>query len=106
MKTSDFMLYLLVMAAVTYLIRTIPLLLVREKIQNRFFSSFLEYIPYAVLGCMTFPVIFYSTGDRISGLCGTLVGVFFAYRKKGLLFVALSAVAAVLVVKLVLAAIS
>lgn len=102
MKTFNFFIYLIVMAGVTYLIRTMPLILVRKKITNRFVSSFLDYIPYAVLGCMTFPAIFYSTNDIYSGITGAFVGLFFAYKKKGLLFVALSAVIAVLGVKLIM----
>lgn len=93
------MIDLLVMAGVTYLIRALPLVLVRKKIENRFISSFLYYIPYAVLGCMTFPVILYSTNDICSGIAGTIAGLFFAYQKKGLLFVAIAAVLAVLVIK-------
>ncbi len=99
MNSSKYLLYLFVMASVTYLIRVLPLILVRKKIENRFISSFLYYIPYAVLGCMTFPMIIYSTNDICSGIAGTVTGLFFAYRKKGLLYVALSAVLVVLMVK-------
>ena len=50
--------YILVMAAVTYLIRMIPLVLVKGKINNRFIRSFLHYVPYACLMAMTFPAVF------------------------------------------------
>ena len=40
-------LYILVMAAVTYLIRMLPLTLIRRKITNRTLRSFLYYVPYA-----------------------------------------------------------
>ena len=99
MDNSKFFLYLLVMALVTYLIRALPLLLIRRKLENRFLSSFLYYVPYAVLGCMTFPAIFYSTGDVYSAAAGTLTSLFFAYRKEGLLFVAVSAVTMALIIK-------
>ena len=46
MKLSDFFLYLLVMAGVTYLVRAIPFILIRRKIKSRFLNSFLYYIPY------------------------------------------------------------
>ena len=39
-------LYLLVMFAVSYAIRTTPLTLLRKPIQNRFLRSFLYYVPY------------------------------------------------------------
>jgi len=58
--------YILIMALVTYLIRMIPFVLIRKKIKSRYIRNFLYYIPYAVLGAMTIPEIFYSTGDRIT----------------------------------------
>ena len=84
MNTQTFFIYLIVMAGVTYLIRAIPLTVFTGKIENRFIKSFLAYVPYAVLGAMTFPAIIYSTADLISGIAGTVVGVFFAYKRKSL----------------------
>lgn len=57
-------LYILVMAAVTYLIRMLPLTLIRRKITNRTLRSFLYYVPYATLSAMTFPAILTATGRR------------------------------------------
>lgn len=57
---------LAVMAGVTYLVRMLPLVLVKKKIENRFINSFLYYVPYAVLAVMTVPAIF---SERDSGLC-------------------------------------
>ena len=53
--------YILIMAAVSYAIRALPLTLIRKQIKNQFLQSFLYYVPYAVLGAMTFPAIFTST---------------------------------------------
>ena len=66
MNFKIFLPYLLVMAIVTYLIRAIPLVLVKHKIKNKFFNSFLYYIPYTVLAAMTIPAIFTATGSLIS----------------------------------------
>ena len=99
MNTKIFLIYLLLMAGVTYLIRTIPLIVFREKIRNRFVQSVLYYMPYAVLGAMTFPAIFFSTGDLLSGCVGAGVGTVLALRKKSLLFVAIAACLAVAAVK-------
>ena len=93
----SFYIYLLVMAGVTYLVRMLPLLLVRKKIQSRWLLSFLHYIPYAVLSAMTIPGCFYSTGGLVSAIVGTAVALVLAYREKSLLTVALAACAAVLV---------
>lgn len=84
----NFYIYLLVMAGVTYLIRMIPMVVVQRSITNRFLVSFLYYIPYAVLGVMTVPAIFYSTTYIISGIVGFLIAVILAYKGKSLINVA------------------
>ena len=86
-----------VMALVTYIPRMIPLTFMRRKITSRFVRSFLYYMPYAVLTAMTLPAILYSTSGMASALVGMGVAVILAYRDKGLLIVALGAVAAVFV---------
>ncbi|HHY65383.1 MAG TPA: AzlD domain-containing protein [Clostridiaceae bacterium] len=80
--------HVLVMAGVTYLVRMLPFVLFRKKIENRFIKSFLYYVPYAVLGAMTFPAIFSSTTYVYSAIAGTAVAVFLAFREKSLLTVA------------------
>ena len=58
MKWNTLLPYLFVTAGVTYLIRMLPLTIFRREIRSRFIRSFLAYIPYAVLGAMTFPDVF------------------------------------------------
>lgn len=96
----SFGIYLLVCAGVTYLIRMLPLVLVRRKIESRFLRSFLYYIPYTVLGVMTIPAIFYSTSSTLSAAIGFAVASVLAYFEKSLLTVAASACATVLAVEL------
>ena len=69
----------------------------RKKIENKYIKSFLYYVPYTVLAAMTFPAIFSSTASGISAAAGCLVAIILAYRKKGLLVVALGATVTVLV---------
>ena len=83
--------YIAVMAGVTYLIRMIPFTLFRKKIKSPFFRGFLYYIPYAVLSAMTIPAIFYSTGNLITSVVGTAVAVALAYFGLPLIVVALAA---------------
>jgi len=83
--------YITIMAAVTYLIRMLPMVLIRRKIENQFIKSFLSYIPYAVLGAMTFPAILSSTSSAYSAVAGTITAIIMAFREKSLLVVALSA---------------
>lgn len=97
MSTWQLILYILVMAGVTYLIRALPIVLFRKRIKNRFILSFLAYIPYAVLGAMTVPAIFYATGSTLSAVFGLLAAVILAYMEKGLLTVAAAACAVVFI---------
>ena len=99
---TDFWIYLLILAGSTYLVRAIPFAAMRKKIENRFIKSFLYYIPYAVLSAMTLPAAFYATGNVISGAVGLAVGGFFAYRGKGLTFVAIVTCAAAFLAECVL----
>ena len=79
------------MAAVTYLIRMIPLVLVKGKINNRFIRSFLHYVPYACLMAMTFPAVFFSTSSMLAAIAGVGVAIILALKGKGLMTVALAA---------------
>lgn len=97
-----FFLYLAVMAGVTYCIRAIPFVLCRGEVTNRFLKSFLAYVPYAVLGAMTFPAILYSTDGLVSSVAGTIVALVLAFYGRGLLTVALGACAAAFIVKVVM----
>lgn len=99
--TPNFFWYLLTAAGVTYLIRMLPLVLVKKKIQNRFLLSFLYYIPYAVLSVMTIPAIFYATGHTITAIIGFITALILAYQQKSLLTVAAFSCSAVLLCEFV-----
>lgn len=100
MPDWNFWIYLLVTAGVTYLVRAVPLVLVKGKIRSRFVLSFLHYIPYAVLIVMTIPAIFYTTDEPVSAIVGFAVAALLAYREKSLVQVAAAACGAVLIVQL------
>ena len=96
------LLQLAVMALVTYLVRMLPMTLFTKRITNRFLRSFLYYVPYAVLGAMTFPAILFSTGGLISGIVGAAVGLILAFCKRSLITVAMCACGAVLATDLII----
>ena len=73
--------YILVMAAVTYLIRMLPLALSRKEITSPFIKSFLYYVPYACLAAMTFPAILFATDSVISAAVGFIVALIAAYKE-------------------------
>ena len=92
-------LYVLVMAVTTYLIRAIPLTLLKKPIQNRFLRSFLHYVPTACLTAMTFPAILYATEHMLSGAVGLAVGILLALKNKSLIVVAISSAATVFLIE-------
>ncbi len=97
----NFYVYLFIMAGVTYLIRAIPILSVREKITNRFLNSFLYYLPPTVLSVMTIPGIFYATKSIVSAILGFLAALVFAYLGKDLMKVAALSCGMVLLVEII-----
>jgi branched-subunit amino acid transport protein len=97
MSIGKVLLVVLIMALCTYLPRMLPLALFRRKIKNQFISSLLCYLPYGILAAMVFPDIFSSTASIISGIAGTAIALLLAYRKRGLLPVAVSACVTVFV---------
>ena len=87
------------MAIVTYIPRALPITVFRKKIKSKYVRSFLDYTPYAVLGALTFPDIFYSTGHGISAAAGAVAAIILGYFKRSLVEVAVAAIAVVYVAK-------
>ncbi len=96
MDNSKFIVYLLAMAGVTYLVRMLPLVLIKEKITNRFVLSFLHYVPYTVLSAMTVPAIFFATGSVFTASVGFALAIIASLKNKSLVQVAVLACAGVL----------
>ncbi len=92
--------YILVMAVTTYLIRVLPLTLIRKPIKNKFIRSFLYYVPYVTLSVMTFPSIIAATSSIYSGAAGFLAALVLAFCGAGLLKVAVGACGIVFLLEL------
>lgn len=90
-----------IMALVTYFPRVLPITIFRKKIESRFIRSFLSYTPYAVLGALTFPDVFFSTGSLFSAVGGAVVAVILGYKGRGLAEVAIVAIAVVYVLSMI-----
>lgn len=73
---------------VSYLIRVLPLTLIRKPITNRFLKSFLFYVPYVTLAVMTFPAIVQATQSPIAGIAALVIGIVISYLGAGLFPVA------------------
>ena len=95
-------LYILTMWGVTYLIRVLPLTLIKRPIRSRFIRSFLYYVPYVTLAVMTFPAIIEATQSPLAGALALFVGVVLAWMGAGLFPVAVSCCAIVLIAELFL----
>ena len=105
MHVEKMILYVLVMAGVTYLIRMIPLVFFRKKIHSRFLLSFFFYLPFTVLAAMTFPAIFYcieSSPNLLPAVLGTAVAIIASLFNRSLVFVAICAFLTCLITLLLL----
>lgn len=89
--------YIFVAAFVSYLIRVLPLTLIRKPINNRFIKSFLYYVPYVTLAVMTFPAIINATQSPIAGIIALVLGIIFSYVGLGLFPVAIICCVSVLI---------
>ena len=97
MTGGNVYIHIAVMAAVTYLVRTLPFALLRREVRQPFVRSFLHYVPYVTLSVMTFPAILHATESAVSGAVGFGVALVLAYCGRSLITVALAASAAVFV---------
>ncbi|MBR2010683.1 MAG: AzlD domain-containing protein [Clostridia bacterium] len=98
---NNIVLAILLMAGVTYLIRVLPLVLIRREIKNRTVRSFLHYVPYVTLSVMTFPAILWATNVIWSAIAALAVAVVLSLRGCKLPVVAACACVAVFLVELI-----
>ena len=80
--------YIFTAAIVSYLIRVLPLTIIRKQITNKFIRSFLYYVPYVTLAVMTFPAIIEATQSPLAGIIALIVGIIISYLGLGLFPVA------------------
>lgn len=99
---NNIYIYMLIMAGVTYLIRVLPLTLIRKEIKSPFIRSFLYYVPYVTLAVMTFPAILSATGSPISAALAFITAILLAWFGASLFSVAVVACVVVFLVELFL----
>lgn len=87
MKNS--LVYILLIALVTNLVRVLPALVFRKPIKNRFLRSFLYYVPYVTLAVMTVPAIIEATSSPLAGALALVAGIVAAWFGLGLFPVAI-----------------
>ena len=94
--------YIFIAFAVIYLIRVLPLTLIRKPIRSRFIRSFLYYVPYVTLAVMTFPAIVEATDSPAAGIAALVVGIAVAWWRGSLIQVAAACCAVVFFLELFL----
>ena len=101
--TRNTWIYILVMFTVTYAIRLLPMTIFRKPVKkNKFFRSFLYYVPYVTLAVMTFPAIINATGTPVSGAIALAAGIIAAWFKAPMFAVSVICCACVLVSEFIL----
>lgn len=100
---GNLIVYITVMAGVTYLVRMLPAVLCREKIKSRLLNSFLYYMPYAILSAMTIPAVFYSTGSAVSAAAGFAAAAVLSLKGKSLIIASAGACITAYAVNMLLA---
>ena len=95
-------LYILGMWAISYLIRVLPLTLIRREISNRTIRSFLFYVPYVTLAVMTFPSILSATQTPVSAALALAAGLVMAWFGMSLFQVSVLCCAVVFIAEMVL----
>ena len=100
--SGNIYIYIVIMAAVTYAIRVLPLTLIRKPIKSRFIKSFLYYVPYVTLAVMTFPAIIDAVNNPLAGVIALIVGIIAAYLGSGLFPTALLCCLTVFIAELII----
>lgn len=99
--TNSVWLSLLVMGVVSFVIRALPLTLIRRQIRSRFLRSVLYYLPYVTLSVMTVPAILHISENPMVGLAALGAAGLTAWLSKNLFLSAAVACAATFVMSMI-----
>ncbi|MBR2353547.1 MAG: AzlD domain-containing protein [Clostridia bacterium] len=94
--------YIACMAGITFLIRVLPLTLIRKEIKNTTLRSFLYYVPYVTLAVMTFPSILSATQSPIAAAVALIIAMVCAWFGRSLFTVAIVSTLTVFLLELFL----
>lgn len=88
----DLVFLVFAMAFVTYVPRMIPLVILHNFKLPPKVKTFMELIPFAVLGALIIPGIFTSTNNFMSSFSGFVIAVLLAYCNANVILVILGAI--------------
>jgi branched-subunit amino acid transport protein len=91
---------ILAVGAATYLLRVVPLALLRRPMRNPRAVAFIGYLPYAILAAMVVPGIFSGAGSPAASWAGAAVALGLAVWGRSLPVVAAAAAAVAFAVSL------
>lgn len=90
---SNVLIMVLLMAAVTYLPRLFPFLMITTKLPNKL-RRFLQFVPYTALGALIIPGVFSSVpGHPFAVIGGIAFAVLYSWFKSGIIIPVLGAIA-------------
>ena len=82
---------ILAVGLASYILRAVPLALLRRPLKNPRLVAFIERLPYAILAAMVVPDVFSSTGDATSSALGFAAALSLALFGRSLPVVAAAA---------------
>ncbi|GAB7388772.1 AzlD domain-containing protein [Bacillaceae bacterium] len=88
-------LLVILMGAVTYLPRMLPLVILQEIRLPPLWHRFLQFVPFAALSALIIPGIFSSTGSPSSAVAGGIAAVILAWLRLNLMVIVAGAILAV-----------
>lgn len=80
------------MAAVTYIPRLLPMVLLKDMKLPPYLKVFLQFIPFAALGALIFPGILTSTGNISSAIAGGILAIILSFFKANIMIVVLGGI--------------
>ncbi|MGN1401452.1 MAG: AzlD domain-containing protein [Bacillus sp. (in: firmicutes)] len=95
METQAAFMMIISMGIVTYIPRMLPFVLLGGRSLPSFIQGILKNIPYAVLGALIFPGIFFvQEGNILYGATGLAVALIIAWTGANIIFVVLGSIVA------------
>ncbi len=99
MDTGFLILISVIIGLVSWLMKILPFVFCKNKIENKFLSSFLHYIPFAIMTSMIVPEVFSSTSSFYSATAGVIVAIVLGLLDQSLLIVSLSSTVTVFLIE-------
>lgn len=98
---KEILIMILGMMIVTYIPRMLPLVAFQNLSLPPFLQNVLKNVPYATLGALIIPAVFFIQEDIMFGIIGTLTAFIVAYFGANIIIVVMSSILVLCVYSLV-----